>query len=88
MRITRVQAIQAHPVPASVQAPRGPFPPELFREPEVVYDTSSGGDDEGGTNFEPGATAQNNYKPPKYYRCKYCNARVADFEIPTHECGE
>lgn len=87
MKITRVRAVQAHPVPERVHEPRGPFPDHIFDEPEIVTEYDSE-DDEAGINFEPGATAQNNYKPTKYYRCRTCHARVSDKEIEAHTCEE
>jgi hypothetical protein len=62
MKITRVKAVQAHPVPNKVHAPRGPFPNELFREPEIINDYHPE-DDETGSSFPLGATAQNNFNP-------------------------
>jgi hypothetical protein len=85
MRITRIKAVQAHPVPDSVRHPRGPFPRELFAEPEIVVEYSSE-QDESGREFDVGATAQNNYQPPKYYYCKYCHERVVEFDLDLHEC--
>lgn len=85
MKITRVKAIQAHPVPEKAHQPRGPFPSNLFREPEIVYDYESE-QDESGSNFPLGATAQNNFKPPKYLRCKSCQCRVIEEEALMHKC--
>lgn len=87
MKITRVKAIQVHPVPEKVHSPRGPFPPELFREPEIVKDYLSE-EDETGNNTPLGATAQNNFKPPKYLRCRVCHTRVLETETELHECPE
>lgn len=87
MKITRVKAVQAHPVPSRVHEPRGPFPDHIFDEPEIVSDYTSE-DDEAGINFEPGATAQNNYSPVKYYRCKACHARVASNDLELHACED
>jgi hypothetical protein len=87
VKITRVQAIQAHPVPSRVYEPRGPFPEHLFDEPEINSDYLSE-DDEAGAGFEPGATAQNNYKPVKHYRCKGCRLRLTAVELDTHICEE
>ena len=84
MKITRVKAIQAHPVP---EKPRGPFPASLFKEPEIVYDYESE-QDEGGSNFPLGATAQNNFKPPHYLRCKSCLTRVIEEDAHLHKCDE
>lgn len=87
MKITRVQAIQAHPVPKRVHEPYGPFPVELFDEPEIVYDYHSE-DDDGTSSLEPGATAQNDYKPERFFRCRHCHARVTEAEMDAHSCGE
>jgi uncharacterized protein YlaI len=87
MKITRVKAVQAHPVPSAVYEPRGPFPAHIFEEPEIVTDYVVE-DDEHGGNFEPGATSQNNYKPVKYYRCKTCRARVDEAHLSAHTCEE
>ena len=87
MKITRVKAVQAHPVPDRVHEPRGPFPDHIFDEPEINTEYSSE-DDEAGINFEPGATAQNNYKPVKYYRCKTCQVRVTYEGTETHVCED
>jgi hypothetical protein len=87
MKVTRYQAVQVHPVPDKVQNPQGPFPRELFRESEIVsdYDPSFAED---GTGFEPGATAQNNYRAPKVLRCASCFARVMENETDSHVCEE
>jgi hypothetical protein len=82
-----VQAIQAHPVPTHVHEPYGPFPSELFEDPEIVYEYQSE-DDDGTTSLPLGATAQNNYKPEKVYRCRHCHARVAETDFEIHTCGE
>lgn len=87
MKITRVQAIQVHPVPQRVQEPIGPFPEHLFDEPEIVSDYQPE-DDEGGADFQLGATAQNNYRPVKTYRCRTCHAKVAAQYLETHVCEE
>ena len=87
MRITRVQAIQAHPVPKRVYEPRGPFPENLFDEPEIV-DEYALEQDENGSEYSLGATAQNNYKPVKNYRCKVCDAKVTASELDAHVCEE
>lgn len=85
MKIERIAAVQAHPVPSHAMQPRGPFPPELFRESPIVFDYESAYD-EGGDNFEKGATVQNNFKPAKFLRCGECLARVKENETETHVC--
>lgn len=83
MREYRVQARQAHPVPDQVTAPRGPFPPELYAHQEIVTDYIPEGDD-----YLPGATAQNDYQPPRILTCRVCLAEVPEPETPFHTCPE
>ena len=87
MKVTRVQAVQIHPVPNKMQNPQGPFPRELFRESEIVSDYSPSFAEDGG-DFAPGSTAQNNYSPPKVLRCGTCFARVMENETENHVCEE
>ena len=87
MKITRVKAIQAHPVPEKAYQAKGPFPDHLFRESKIVFDYESE-NDENGNNFPLGATAQNNFKPPRYLRCKSCLTRVIEEDALLHKCGE
>ena len=87
MRVTNYQAKQVHPFPDKITSPVGPFPPELMAEPEIIYDYDSAFSEDG-SDFELGATAQNNYKPPKYLRCSVCLSRVLETETKNHICEE
>lgn len=117
MKIIRVPAVQAHAVPKSAHAPRGPFPPEMrgfnprsvefddngsaelsdldvweddahpAAQPEIVTDYAPE-QNEDGWGFEPGATAQNNFKPEKRYRCRHCGTLVLENQIDYHECED
>jgi hypothetical protein len=92
MRIINKQAIQVHPVPDRVTSPKGPFPPELtlghpLSEPEIVYDYDEAYAEDG-SEFLPGATIQNAYKPLRYLRCSECSARVVETETEFHICEE
>jgi hypothetical protein len=87
MRVTRVRAIQVHPIPERMENPQGPFPRDLFREPEIVSDYEPQYNEDG-LGFEPGSTSQNNYKPLKYLRCKACLERVLETETESHVCEE
>ena len=87
MRITKKQAVQVHPVPDRVMDPVGPFPPDLFKEPDIVVNNRPN-QDEDGSDFPLGATAQNEFKPPKYVRCAYCLTRVLDAEKEQHRCED
>jgi hypothetical protein len=86
MRVTNHQAVQVHPVPDKITNPVGPFPRELFREPEIISDYESQYSEDG-SEFALGGTAQNNYKPPRYLRCSACMARVLETETSEHVCS-
>jgi len=86
VRVIRHQAKQVHPVPDHMVNPRGPFPRELFDEPEIIYDNID--DSEYGGNMALGGTVQNNFKPPKVMRCGSCFARVMENETEHHVCEE
>jgi hypothetical protein len=85
--IRTVATYQGHPVPTTVTRPRGPFPPELFRDPEVIYDYEQAYAEDG-SDFEPGSTAQNNFEAPVWLRCYDCHARVREDETEYHECED
>jgi hypothetical protein len=87
MRISKKQAVQVHPVPSMAVTPKGPFPRELFKEPEIIDDyTPEYAED--GANFPLGATVQNNFKPPKFLRCALCLVRVLETETENHICED
>jgi len=52
----------------------------MFAEPEIISASEH-------VEFEPGATAQNNFKPEKYLRCARCLVRVRESETEDHICG-
>lgn len=79
------QAKQGHPVPASVIAPSGPFPRELFKEPHIVDDYEPAMNPDG-INIPLGATAQNDFKPIKWVYCSSCYERVKAAETENHTC--
>jgi uncharacterized metal-binding protein YceD (DUF177 family) len=80
VRVERKQAVQTHPVPGKVTQPQGPFPSEMFAEPEIISVSEV-------QEFEPGATVQNNFKPEKTLRCARCLVRVKESETEGHICG-
>lgn len=86
MKITRVDALQAHPVPKSVMAPQGPFPRELFNEKPVVTDYEPQYAEDGG-NFLAGSTSQNNFKGFKLMVCSACEERVHENKTGDHDCA-
>lgn len=87
MKIQRFEAKQAHPVPRQVMSPRGPFPQELFYEPEIVTDYEPEYAEDG-ANHPLGATAQNSFKAPRTMICSECEARVPENKTGNHECRD
>jgi len=87
MRVTKRNAVQVHPVPKTMMDPKGPFPRELFDEPDIVVDYEPQ-DNEDGSNFPLGATVQNDFKPIRYLRCSVCLVRVLETETQNHVCEE
>jgi len=87
VKITKHQAIQVHPFPSQLTAPQGPFPKELFKEPEIISDYEPQYAEDG-ADFALGGTVQNNFKPIKYLRCAYCLVRVPENETQDHECDD
>lgn len=81
MRIQRIETKQGHPVPKSAHHPRGPFPPEMLKTPEVITEYQPLDDE-----IPVGATAQNNYTEPKRFICKFCEEMVYQHQIPDHKC--
>lgn len=82
MRIVqRIVTKQGHPVPSSSHAPRGPFPAELFIEPEIITDYTPFDEE-----YSRGATAQTEFKSPKLFRCRDCTVIVLEHEVPDHWC--
>lgn len=81
MRVLRRAAVQAHAVPETAGYPRGPFGPDILAKPVVVHEDVSD------TPFPMGATAQNDYRGIRYFRCKNCLDVVADHEVDAHICG-
>lgn len=56
-------------------------------QPEVVTDYEPEMPEDG-ANFEMGATAQNNFRAPKRYRCRECSATLFEDELDAHDCEE
>lgn len=77
MPIIRKFAVQGHAVPNGMTRPQGPFPPELFRNAPVVYDTEEFGD-----------SLHEALDDVRYFRCKYCTEILAEYELNAHECEE
>jgi hypothetical protein len=84
MRIERIVTKQGHPVPETAHQPKGPFPPELFESQGVVSDYVPQPD--GGVEVPFGATAQNNFQPSRWFRCKICAEHLREAEVTDHDC--
>jgi len=83
MRIQRIETKQGHPVPKSAHHPRGPFPAEMMQKPEIIVDYVPEDNE-----IPIGATAQNDYREPKVFKCKFCLNLVYEHQIPDHYCGD
>ena len=83
--IKYIDCFQGHPVPKTVIRAQGPFPRDLYQEPEIIneYDKPY---PEDGSDFKSGATAQNNFSGYKWLRCVECRDRVREDETEDHEC--
>lgn len=82
MRITkRTITKQGHPVPSSSHSPYGPFPPELYQDPEMITEYTPFDED-----VPEGGTAQNGFTSPRIFRCKYCTEIVMEHKIADHIC--
>lgn len=85
MRIERIVTKQGHPVPKEAGYAKGPFPPELLAPPKIITEYTPQPD--GGAEDMPiGSTAQNNFKPIKWYKCKKCHGISSQHELSSHEC--
>lgn len=79
MRILRRPAVQGHAIPQTAHRPNGPFPAELFRiEPTEGVEPD---------DPSPYATAQNNYTPASWVRCRACSEVMTSDEADSHLCG-
>jgi hypothetical protein len=65
---------------------RIPLDADIYQDPEMVYDYEEAYPDNG-DDFELGATAQNNFTPPRWLRCFDCDERVRENEVDDHDCG-
>lgn len=79
--IQRIETKQGHPVPKTAGPAKGPFPPELYVQPHVITDYAPEIED-----IPAGGTAQNNFSPPKVFKCRDCDELVLEHEIPSHIC--
>ena len=79
--IQRIETKQGHPVPKSAGPAKGPFPPELYAQPEVITEYPPEIED-----VPVGGTAQNNFRPPKVFKCRDCDELVLEYNISNHIC--
>ena len=87
MRVERIVTKQAHPVPDRVTQPKGPFPPEVLAEPQILKDYLRQSDS-GGEELPVEGTAQNNFKATRWFRCNDCAMTVSEAQLETHTCGD
>ena len=83
MKIERIITRQAHPVPKQAYKPKGPFPPEIFKDPEILTDYVPQSDG-GGEEMPVGSTVQNNFQPLNWFKCNGCGAIIPEHQIPDH----
>lgn len=98
--VEKIDAVQIHPVPKHGVRPQGPFPPEMqgyapeygeqahiLAEPKLIREYPAAENDDG-SDYALGATAQNNFKPLRYLVCSVCYERVREDLTPDHVCEE
>lgn len=73
-------------LPYSTNA-RIPLDADIAKESEVNYEYDQAFPEDG-SDYPDGATAQNNFEPPRWLRCYDCHARVREDETEDHECEE
>ncbi len=85
MRIRRIDTFQGHYVPDKAYRPGSIFAPEVtYQEPVLVdYPTEQ----EGLESYPVGATAQNQMKGVRYFRCNLCQTVISEYELDGHECA-
>jgi hypothetical protein len=73
MKLIRKYAVQGHAVPRTAQAPRGPFPPELYARPVVDYGDAP-------------ESLPEAFDDVKMFLCKYCGDVVREDQLDSHRC--
>ena len=88
MKIFSIPAKQAHYIPDRVYPIRSiESATDIYYHPtEIVYDSPAYPFD--GSDFEDGATAQNNFRAPKWLYCGECYAKVRESDTESHVCEE
>lgn len=77
MPLIRKDAIQGHAVPNGYQAPRGPFPAEIFARNPRAYDT-----------FNQPEALHEALDDIRMFKCKYCGEVLYEDELDEHYCEE
>ena len=85
MHIERVQARQGHEVPKQAGYARGPFPSELFTQPEIVYPRRQA-PDENESDVSENFISQGDSQEWKWYRCEDCRWVLREDELDSHMC--
>jgi hypothetical protein len=76
MPVIRKFAIQGHAVPNGYQNPRGPFPPEIFMSPKIVYEA------------ETPDSLHEALDDIRMFRCTFCGEVLYEDEVDEHVCDE
>jgi hypothetical protein len=86
-RIERIQTKQGHPIPKTAGYTQGPFPAELYRSLPVVehYESRTGN---GGPEIPDEGTAQNGFRAPRWFKCRYCEEIISEQLVESHVCEE
>lgn len=80
MRVIRTPAYQGHDIPQTAHHPRNPFPQEILAHGPIEPVEPE--------EFDPYATAQNNYISPTWVRCRACGEVMTEDETDAHRCGD
>lgn len=84
MKIERIIAKQAHPVPNHSYMPRtNIFAPEILQQSPIIHDYAP--QPNGGAEEMPiGGTAQNNFRELEYFKCLVCDVVANERDITSH----
>jgi hypothetical protein len=76
MPLVRKFARQGHAVPNGYTRPLGPFPPEIFAQTPVVYDT------------DHGDSLHEALDDVRMFRCRECGDIMGEYDLIAHICEE
>lgn len=76
MPLIRKFAVQGHAVPNGYTRPLGPFPPEIFAQSRVVYDT------------DHGDSLHEALDDVRMFRCRDCGDILDENQLYDHRCED